>query len=59
MEMYLGDWQFVTLLLYLDAIWIFIANVNEMLDQIEMYSKDWRISTEKLNTKGTISFSTV
>ena len=35
-EMCLGDQQFVTLLLYLDDICIFAANVNEMLDQIEM-----------------------
>ena len=36
MEMCLWDQQFVTLLLYLDDIFIFAANVNEMLDQIEM-----------------------
>ena len=30
MEMCLGDQQFVTLLLYLDVICIFAANVNEM-----------------------------
>ena len=32
MEMYLGDQQFVTLLLYLDDICIFTSNVEEMLD---------------------------
>ena len=36
MEMCLGDQQFITLLLYLDDICIFAANVDEMLDQIEM-----------------------
>ena len=36
MEMCLGDQQFITLMLYLDDICIFAANVNEMLDQIEM-----------------------
>ena len=36
MEMYLGDQQFITLLLYLDDMCIFAANVDEMLDQIEM-----------------------
>ena len=35
MEMCLGDQQFITLLLYLDNICIFIANVDEMLDQTE------------------------
>ena len=35
-EMCLGDQQFVTLLLYLDNICIFITNVNEMFDHIEM-----------------------
>ena len=39
MEMCLGVEQFVTLLLYLDDICIFTANVNEMLDQIEMVFK--------------------
>ena len=32
MEICLGDQQFVTLLLYLDDICIFAANVDEMLD---------------------------
>ena len=36
MEMCLGDQQFITLLLYLDDICIFTANVGEMVDQIEM-----------------------
>ena len=36
MEMFLGDQQFMTLLLYLDDICIFAANVDEMLDQIQI-----------------------
>ena len=36
MEMCLRDQQFVILLLYLDDICIFTANVDEMLDHIEM-----------------------
>ena len=36
MEMCFGNQQFITLLLCLDDISIFTANVNEMLDQIEM-----------------------
>ena len=36
MEQCLGDQQFVTLLLYLDDICIFILIIEEMLDQIEL-----------------------
>ena len=36
MEMCLGDQQFVTLLLYLDDICVFVASIDEMLDQIEL-----------------------
>ena len=36
MEMCLGDQQFVTLLLYLDDICVFVASIVEMLDQIEL-----------------------
>ena len=32
MEMCLGDQQFVTLLLYLDDICVFVASIDEMLD---------------------------
>ena len=39
MEMCLGDQQFVTLLLYLDDIWVFAASVEEMLDPIELVFK--------------------
>ena len=34
--MCLGDQQFVTLLLYLDDICVFVASIDEMLDQIEL-----------------------
>ena len=36
MEMCLGDQRFVTLLLYLDNICVFVASIDEMLDQIEL-----------------------
>ena len=36
MEEYLGDQQFVTLLLYLDDICIFAPSIDVMLDQIEL-----------------------
>ena len=36
MEQYLGDQQFVTLLLYLDDICIFVPTIDDMLDQIEL-----------------------
>ena len=36
MEMCLGDQQFVTLLLYLDNICVFVTSIDEMLDQIEL-----------------------
>ena len=39
MEMCLGDQQSVALLLYLYDICIFAANVDEILDQIEMVFK--------------------
>ena len=36
MEICLGDQQSVTLLLYLDDICVFVASIDEMLDQIEL-----------------------
>ena len=36
MEQYLGDQQFVTLLLYLDDICIFAPTIDDMFDQIEL-----------------------
>ena len=39
MEMCLGDQQFVTLLLYLDDICIFVASIDEMLDRTELVFK--------------------
>ena len=36
MEQCLGDQQFVTLLLYLDDIYIFAPTIDDMLDHIEL-----------------------
>ena len=36
-EMCLGDQNFVTLLQYLDDISVFVASIDEMLDQIKMF----------------------
>ena len=36
MEQWVGDQQFVTLLLYLDDIFIFAPDVGTMLDQIKL-----------------------
>ena len=51
MEMCLGDQQFVTLLLYLDDICIFTANVNEMLDCIEMVFQRLKDFNLKMKSK--------
>ena len=58
MEMCLGDQQFVTLLLYLDDICIYAANVDEMLDQIEMVFKRLKDFNLKLNQRNYISSNT-
>ena len=47
MEMCLGDQQFVTLLLYLDDICVFVTSIDEMLDQIELVFS----SLKKFNLK--------
>ena len=39
MEMYLGDQQFVTLVLYLDNICVFAASIDNMMDHIELVFK--------------------
>ena len=36
MDQCLGDQQFVTLLLYLNNIYIFAPTIDDMLDQIEL-----------------------
>ena len=56
MEMYLGDQQFGTLLLYLDDICIFAANVDEMLDQIEMVLGRLKDFNLKIKPKNAIFF---
>ena len=40
--MYLGDQQSVTILLYLEDICVFEANIDEMLNQIEMGFQCWK-----------------
>ena len=39
MEMCVGDQQFVTLLLYLDDIYVFAASIDEILDFLELVFK--------------------
>ena len=51
MGMCLGNQQFVTLLLYLDDIGIFTANVNEMLDCIEIVSQRLKNFNLKIKPK--------
>ena len=51
MEMSLGDQQFVTLLLYLEDICIFVTNVDEMLDQIEMVFRTLKDFNLKIKPK--------
>ena len=51
MEICLGDQQFVTLLLFLDEIYILTANVNEMLDWIEMVFKRLKDFNLKIKPK--------
>ena len=51
MEMCLGDQQFVTLLLYIEDICIFAANVNEMFDWIETVIKRLKDFNLKIKPK--------
>ena len=51
MEMCLGDQQFATLMLYLEDICIFTANVYEMLDPIEMVFKRLKDFNVKIKKK--------
>ena len=57
MEMCLGDQQFLTLLLYLDAICVFAANIDEMLVHIELVFKHLEEFNSKIKLKNAISFS--
>ena len=54
-EICLGDQQFATLLLYLDDICIFAANINEMLDHIEMVFGRLKDFNLKINQRNAIS----
>ena len=56
MEQCLGDWQFVTLLLYLDDICIFAPTIDEMLDHIQLVFDRPKNSISKLSLKSA-SFS--
>ena len=49
MEQCLGDWQFVTLMLYLDDICIFAPDVSTMLDHIELVFR--QLTSFNLKTK--------
>ena len=51
MEQYLGDQQFVTLLLYLDDICIFVPDVSTMLDQIKLVCNQLKSFNLKIKPK--------
>ena len=51
MEMCLGDQLFVMLLLYLDDICVFVASIDEMLDQIELVFSRLKEFNPKLKPK--------
>ena len=58
MGMYLGDQQFVTLLLYLDDICMFAISIEELLDCIELVFKLLEEFNLKIKPKNAIYFST-
>ena len=58
MEQCLGDQQFVTLLLYLDDIWIFAPTIDEMLDQIQLVFDRLKKFNLKIKPKKCQFFST-
>ena len=51
MEQYLGDQQFVTLLLYLDDICIFAPDVSTMLDWIKLVFSELKALNLKIKPK--------
>ena len=57
MEMCLGDQQFVTLLLYLGEIYVFVASTDKMLDHIESVFKWLEEFNLKIKPKKVTSFS--
>ena len=58
MEQYLGDQQFVTLLLYLDNICIFAPTIDDMLDWIELVFDRLRQYNLKIKPKKCHFFDT-
>ena len=58
MEQCLGDQQFVTLLLYLDGICIFVPTIDEMLDQIQLVFDRLKKFNLKIKPKKCQFFST-
>ena len=56
MEQCLGDQQFVTLLLYLDAICIFVPDVSAMLDQMELVFSQLKSFNLKIKPKKSYFF---
>ena len=59
MEQCLGDQQFVTLLLYLDDIYIFSPSIEVMLDQIELVFNRLKEYHLKIKSKNVISLTPV
>ena len=58
MEQCLGDQQFVTLLLYLDDICIFVPTIDEMLDHIQLVFDGLKQFSLKIKPKKCQCFST-
>ena len=58
MEQFLGDQQFVTLLLYLDDICIFAPTINDMLDHTELVVNRLKQFYLKINPNKCQFFST-
>ena len=56
MEQCLGDQQFVTLMLYLDDICIFVPDVSTMLDQIELVFNQLKSFNLKIKPKNVTFF---
>ena len=51
MEQYLGDQQFVTLLFYLDDIFIFPPTIGDMFDWIELVFNRLKLFNLKIKPK--------
>ena len=51
MEMCIGDQQYVTLLFYLDDIWVFAENADDMLDRVELVFQRLKSFNLKVNLK--------